>query len=150
MTEYGIRNTILSIDHRPSTAHDLPPVVERISLLFTRAVAAVFHARRKIATTGVLAVAALVAYHAVFGANGMIVYEKKRTELKSVNVDVEKLQQENQQLSDQIKALKSDPKAIEKEAREQLRYARPGEVVYLLPGQKRADTPPPNATAEKR
>jgi len=139
-----------TIDHRPSTAHDLPPVVERISLLFTRAVAAVFNARRKIATAGVLAVAALVAYHAVFGANGMIVYEKKRTELKSVNVDVEKLQQENQQLSDQIKALKSDPKAIEKEAREQLRYARPGEVVYLLPGQKRADTPPPNATAEKR
>ena len=139
-----------TIDHRPSTAHDLPPVVGRISLLFTRAVAAVFHARRKIATAGVLAVAALVAYHAVFGANGMIVYEKKRTELKSVNVDVEKLQQENQQLSDQIKALKSDPKAIEKEAREQLRYARPGEVVYLLPGQKRADTPPPNATAEKR
>jgi cell division protein FtsB len=129
---------------------DMSQIVERISLLFTRAVAAVFNSRRKIATAGVLAVAALVAYHAVFGANGMIVYEKKRTELKSVNVDVEKLQQENQQLSDQIKALKSDPKAIEKEAREQLRYARPGEVVYLLPGQKRADTPPPNATAEKR
>lgn len=92
----------------------------------------------------------MVAYHAVFGANGMIVYDKKRTELKSVNLDVEKLQQENQRLSDQIKALKSDPKAIEKEAREQLRYARPGEVIYLLPGQKRADTPPPNATAEKR
>jgi cell division protein FtsB len=150
MTEYGIRNTILTNNQRPATMSDMPQIVERISLLFTRAVAAVFNGRRKIATAGVLAVAALVAYHAVFGANGMIVYEKKRTELKSVNVDVEKLQQENQQLSDQIKALKSDPKAIEKEAREQLRYARPGEVVYLLPGQKHADTPPPNATAEKR
>ena len=94
--------------------------------------------------------AALVAYHAVFGANGMVVYQNKRMELKSVNVEVDKLQKENQQLSDQINGLKSNPKAIEKEAREQLRYARPGEVVYLLPGQKQADTPPANATAEKR
>jgi len=139
----------LTSDHRPAT-RDLPPIVERASAFVTGVIESVYNTRRKIATAGVLAVAALVAYHAVFGANGMVVYGNKRTELKSVNVEVDKLQKENQQLSDQIKALKSDPKAIEKEAREQLRYARPGEVIYLLPGQKRADTPPANATADKR
>lgn len=115
----------------------------------TRVIEHVYNARRKIATAAVFALAALVAYHAVFGGNGMVVYQNKRVELKSVNVEVEKLQRENQQLSDQIKGLKSDRQAIEKEAREQLHYARPGEVIYLLPGQKRADTPPPNATARK-
>jgi cell division protein FtsB len=139
----------LNNDQRPTT-HELPLIVERISVFITRCVENVFNFRRKIATAGVLAVAALVAYHAVFGANGMLVYGKKRTELRTVNVEVEKLQKENEVLSEHIKALKSDPKAIEKEAREQLRYARPGEVIYLLPGQKAADTPPANATAEKR
>lgn len=147
-TEYGVRNTILPNDQQPST--DLPPFLERLVARFQYVVEVVYNSRRKLATFGVLVVAALVAYHAVFGANGMVVYQNKRMELKSVNAEVEKLQKENEQLSDRIKALKSDPKAIEKEAREQLRYARPGEVIYLLPGQKRADTPPPNATAEKR
>ena len=136
-------------DQRPATAIDLPPAVERAALACTRAIERVYNARRKIATVAVFALAALVAYHAVFGANGMVVYEKKKVELKQVNADLEKLQLENQQLTERIKALKSDPKAIEKEAREQLRYARPGEVIYVLPGQKRLDTPPPNATAKK-
>ncbi len=136
-------------DQRLATS-DLPPFLERLVTRFQSAVETIYNLRRKIATAGVLVIAALVAYHAVFGANGMVVYQNKKMELKSVNVEVDKLQKENQQLTDQIKALKSDPKAIEKEAREQLRYARPGEVIYLLPGQKRSDTPPANATAEKR
>jgi cell division protein FtsB len=129
--------------------NDLPPIVERIIVFVSRCVESLYNSRRKIATAGVFALAALVAYHAVFGANGMLIYERKRAELKTVNADVEKLEKENEHLSGQIHSLKSDPKAIEKEAREQLRYARPGEVIYLLPGQKLADTPPANATARK-
>jgi cell division protein FtsB len=149
-TEYGNREHDLppAIDQRPTT--DLPPSLERLVVRFQFATERVYSSRRKLATVAVLVVAAMVAYHAVFGANGMVVYQQKKIELKSVTSDVEKLDKENERLADQIKGLKSDPKAIEKEAREQLRYARPGEVIYLLPGQKRADTPPPNATAEKR
>ena len=33
----------------------------------------------------------------------------------------------------QIDQLKSDPDAIEREAREELHYAKPGEVIYTLP-----------------
>jgi cell division protein FtsB len=136
-------------DHQ-RTAPELPEPLLRLLASITGLVEKVYSARRKIATFAVLAIAALVAYHAVFGANGMVVYEKKKAELQTVNSEVEKLQQENQRFSEQIQALKSDPHAIEKEAREQLRYARPGEVIYLLPGQKNADAPPANATAEKR
>jgi cell division protein FtsB len=71
--------------------------------------------------------------HAMFGANGMVVYRQKRAELKSLQSDVERIQKENDAYAARIKALKSDPSAIEKEAREQLHYTRPGEMIYVLP-----------------
>jgi cell division protein FtsB len=106
------------------------------------------HSRRKLATAGIATLAAILAFHVVFGPNGMLVYHEKRTEFRDLTQEVEKLQQENQRLSEQIKALKTDPKTIEKEAREQLRYARPGEVVYVTP-EPPQPTPPADASAQK-
>jgi cell division protein FtsB len=80
-----------------------------------------------------------VLLHAMFGANGMVVYRQKHAELQALQGEVERLQTENNQYVDQIKSLKSDPAAIEKEAREQLHYTRRGEVVYVAPD------PPPKA-----
>src|SRR5664279_2526226 len=71
--------------------------------------------------------------HAMFGANGMVIYRQKHAELQSLQSEVERLQRENNLYVDQIKSLKSDPAAIEKEAREQLHYTRRGEVVYVAP-----------------
>ncbi len=89
--------------------------------------------RRRLATWGLFLFAALVAVHVIFGTNGWMAYEKKKAEYRKVTEDVQSIQRENAQLEEQIKALKTDPKAIEKEAREQLRYARPGEIVYVMP-----------------
>jgi len=71
--------------------------------------------------------------HAMFGANGMVIYRQKRAEMQALQSEVERVQRENSQYVDQIKSLKSDPAAIEKEAREQLHYTRRGEVVYVAP-----------------
>ena len=71
--------------------------------------------------------------HAMFGANGMVVYRQKRAEMKALQSQVDRLQKENSEYADQIRSLKSDPAAIEKEAREQLHYTRQGEVVYVAP-----------------
>ena len=71
--------------------------------------------------------------HAMFGANGMVIYRQKLAEMQALQGEVDRLQKENNQHVDQIKALKSDPAAIEKEAREQLHYTRPGEVVLVAP-----------------
>jgi len=46
---------------------------------------------------------------------------------------VQQIQEENDRYVQQIKELKTDPKAIEREAREQMHYTRPGEVVYVRP-----------------
>ena len=80
----------------------------------------------------------LLAYHVVFGVNGLISYQQKKRESRELQEQIEQLQKENAVAEQQIKALKSDPQAIEKEARERLRYARPGEVVYTLPAVKQA------------
>jgi cell division protein FtsB len=48
--------------------------------------------------------------------------------------EIKDLEQENAQLKQSIERLKSDPDAIEHEAREKLHYAaKPGEVIYTLP-----------------
>jgi cell division protein FtsB len=97
-------------------------------------------AYRRLATVAVALLTLWVLVHVVFGANGMVVYRQKRAEYQDLSKEVQDLQTLNDRYSAQIKALQSDPNTIEKEAREQLHYARPGEVVYVepppAPGQK--------------
>lgn len=106
-----------------------------------------YAARRKLGTAAVGLVAVWMFVHVMFGPNGMIVYQRKRSEYRQLQKDIQGLQQQNQRYSQQVKALKSDPKAIEKAAREELRYARPGEVVYVVPSAPREH--PATKTAEK-
>ena len=88
---------------------------------------------RRLGTAAALLLIAGLLLHAMFGANGMVVYRQKHAEMQSLQSEVKRLQKENGQYVDQIRSLKSDPAAIEKEAREQLHYTRRGEVVYVAP-----------------
>jgi len=92
--------------------------------------------RRKLATGGVSVLALMLAYHVVFGQNGWVAYHQKKQEFQRLQTEVQQMQTENDNVAQQIKSLKTDPKAIEKEAREQLRYAKPGEVIYVMPAPK--------------
>lgn len=107
-----------------------------------------YRSRRKLATAGVGLLACLLALHIVFGANGLLAYHQKRSEYRALGREIQELQKENERLGEQIKGLKSDPATIEREAREKLRYARPGEVVYTLPEEEQPE--PRRATAQKR
>jgi cell division protein FtsB len=107
----------------------------------------VYRARRKVGTAGIGLLAVWMFLHVMFGPNGTVVYQQKRAEYRKLQQDIHELQQENERYSEQVKALKSDPKAIEKAAREELRYARPGEVVYVVPSPTRQH--PVTRTAEK-
>ena len=84
----------------------------------------------------------------MFGANGMVVYRQKRAEYDSLRKQIVQAQQENDRYTEKIQSLKSDQKAIEKEAREQLGYAKPGEYVYVSPAPPKS-APPANHTAKK-
>lgn len=118
-----------------------------ISGLIDRAQQWLYRSRRRLATAAVGLLACIVAYHAVFGANGMVVYQQKKAEYRKLQQDNDVMQRENDRLQQQVKALKSDPATIEKEAREQLRYTRPGEMVYILPEASKPAAPS-TATAQ--
>jgi cell division protein FtsB len=113
------------------------PVLARIYVL-----------RRRIATIGVFTLACFLFVHVMFGANGMVVYRQKRAEREALQQQLVRMQQENDRYAQQIQGLKGDQKAIEKEAREQLGYAKPGEIVYVAPAPAQP-IPPANRTARK-
>jgi cell division protein FtsB len=92
---------------------------------------------RRLGTAAALLLIVALLLHAMFGANGLVIYGQKRAEMQALQKEVERLQKENSQHVDQIRSLKSDPAAIEKEAREQLHYTRPGEVVLVSPDPRR-------------
>ena len=98
----------------------------------------IYALRRRIATIAVTLLAAFLFVHVMFGANGMIVYKQKRAEYEVLKKQVGQVQQDNDLYTQQIQGLKGDQKAIEKEAREQLGYAKPGEYVYVAPAPKPA------------
>jgi cell division protein FtsB len=104
--------------------------------------------RRRIATITVTVLAGLLFVHVMFGANGMIVYKQKKAEYESLQRRITQEQKENDLYTQKIHGLKTDQKAIEKEAREQLRYARPGEYVYVPPAPANP-LPPANHSAKK-
>jgi cell division protein FtsL len=101
--------------------------------------------------TALLALALVVLtliVHEIFGENGYLAMRHKRQELQTLQLQIEKLKLENQRLEQQIKGLKTDPKAIEKLAREQMKMARPGELIYVLPEKDAKDEP--SATAQEK
>ena len=119
--------------------------IERVRPLALR----VYVLRRRIATVTLIVVAASLLGHVMFGANGMVVYRQKRAEQEALQKQIEQMQQENNRYTQQIQGLQSDQKAIEKEAREQLGYAKPGEYVYVTPAPSKPAPPPANRSARK-
>jgi cell division protein FtsB len=106
----------------------------------------VYTLRRRIATIAVVGLAISLFVHVMFGANGMVVYRQKRTEYQELRKKIEQVQQENDRYMQQIQGLKTDQTAIEKEAREQLGYAKPGEYVYVPPAPAKPAVPANHST----
>jgi cell division protein FtsB len=109
----------------------------------------IYSLRRRIATVAVALLACSLFVHVMFGANGMVVYKQKRADLEVLKKQLALEQQENDRYAQQIQSLKSDEKAIEKEAREQLGYAKPGEYVYVASAPAKPAPAPANHSAKK-
>ena len=92
--------------------------------------------RRRLGSAAAIAFAVLLGWHAVNGRNGLSSWQQKRADNKALAQEILQLQQENAHLSQHVDRLKSDPGAIEHEARVRLHYARPNEIIYALPETK--------------
>lgn len=75
------------------------------------------------------------------GDNGYLERLSQRRQIQALTAEIENLRQENLQLGQTIKDLRSDPDAIEAVARERLRLGRPGEVIITL-SEEPTDPPP--------
>src|SRR5579859_1627987 len=76
----------------------------------------------------------------VFGTHGLIAMRRAQKEAASIQREIDRIDQENRKLQENVKALKSDPAAIERIAREEMGLARPGEYIFKLPA-KPGDAP---------
>jgi cell division protein FtsB len=132
------------VDRAPQAEAFAASWIERVRPMAIR----IYALRRRIATIAVTVLTASLFVHVMFGANGMVVYRQKRAEYEALRKQIIQEQQENDRYTQQIQGLKSDQKAIEKEAREQLGYAKPGEYVYVPPTPAKP-APPANHSAKK-
>ncbi len=98
--------------------------------------------RRRLATLAVLLLVIPLGIHAIYGSNGWISYGKKKAEYRQLQQELRELQAHNESLERRVQALReADPRVIEREAREQLRYAKPGEVVLVMPEERQRQDP---------
>jgi cell division protein FtsL len=80
--------------------------------------------------------------HNVFGAHGFLAMRRTQGEIEKVKKEINRLNSENQQLQDDVKSLKTDPRRIEKIARDELLLAKPGELIINSP---QPQAPPQNS-----
>jgi cell division protein FtsB len=139
--EDGLRAVV---DRAPQAEAFAASWIERVRPMVVR----IYPLRRRIATIAVTVLAASLFVHVMFGANGMVVYKQKRAEYEALRKQIVQVQLENDRYTQQIQGLKSDQKSIEKEAREQLGYAKPGEYVYVPPAPAKP-APPATHSAKK-
>ena len=90
-----------------------------------------------------MALAALIVGGIVYGAvrddEGLLHVFRERSRLQELSHSVSSLRSENDRLRSEIKALREDPRAIEKLAREDLGLSKEGEIVFIL----ESDAPEP-------
>ncbi len=67
------------------------------------------------------------------GDRGLLQARRQRVELRAAQEEVARIYAENRKLETEVAALKNDPRALEKVAREKLQLVRPGDVVVVLP-----------------
>jgi cell division protein FtsB len=105
-------------------------LLQRIRNLSTAELAA--YARRNLRQILGLALFALLV-HDVFGPHGFIAMRRTQKEIDDIRTQIGKVNAENKSLADEVNALKTDPKSIERIAREEMGLARPGEMIFKLP-----------------
>jgi cell division protein FtsB len=76
---------------------------------------------------------ALLLLQDVFGNHGVLAMRRSQQEAREVQRQINQMNEENRQLEERVKALKTDPQAIERIAREEMGLARPGEYIFKLP-----------------
>jgi len=71
--------------------------------------------------------------HDIFGQHGFIAMRRTQKEIEQIRDQIGKINDENKSLTEKVNSLKTDPKSIERIAREEMGLARPGELIFKIP-----------------
>jgi len=88
--------------------------------------------RRKATTLASVLVFIALVVGSLFGDRGILHLMSEREQAARLEARVNALREENARLAASIAALKTDPRAVEKLAREELGLAKKGETVFVL------------------
>jgi cell division protein FtsB len=78
---------------------------------------------------------------------GFLKVREQRIQLAKMQIAVAQLDADNRKLEAEVTALKTDPQAVEKIARETLGLVKPGEIVLILPDGWQDRVKPPESEA---
>jgi len=87
--------------------------------------------KRLLLAVALCAILALVG-RSILGDRGLFEVWRKKSSHQQLSAEVQVLRDENTSLRRQIEALRHDPLAIERIAREDLGYVRPGEITFVF------------------
>ena len=90
-----------------------------------------------------LLVSVALIVHNIFGHNGYLALRQQQKELKTLEQQLDQLKRDNEQLDKENRDLKTNPAAIERQAREHLGLVDPRDKVYIRSGTPPADPAPP-------
>jgi cell division protein FtsB len=79
-----------------------------------------------------IAALALLLLQDIFGTHGVLAMRRAQQEAANVRQEINQINEENHQLQESVKSLKTDPQAVEKIAREEMGLARPGEYIFKI------------------
>ena len=97
--------------------------------------------RKKAATLFCVILVLALAVGSLFGDRGILQLVDQKERAARLAQELDELRSENLHLAAEIQALRTDPRAIERLAREELGLARPGETVFLIRDETAADRP---------
>ena len=80
----------------------------------------------------VVVVAGALALMSALGGGGFRRYVALRREIAALEEKNRRLADQNGQLAHEVEALRKDPRALERAAREELGFIKPGEMVFNL------------------
>jgi cell division protein FtsB len=97
--------------------------------------------RKKAATLFCVILVLALAVGSLFGDRGILQLVDQKERAAELARELDDLRAENLRLAAEIQSLRTDPRAIERLAREELGLARPGETVFLIRDEPAAERP---------
>jgi cell division protein FtsB len=103
--------------------------------------------RRRLVTYGLLFGSFVLMVNALVGEHGYLATLRAQREYNTLAAAIARVEAQNQEYLDQARRLKSDPSALEQQARQELGLIKPGETLVIIRDAKPA--PPAPASTPK-